>query len=323
MSENFDDTENSWIRKKILVFLVCIVISTLFWFLVVLSKDYNDVITIPVTYVNVPKGKVIVNDLPARVSVELRSFGFNLLKFRLFNPEEQLIIDVSQTMRVRRDGLGYVATNSRLDRFSSQMNTNIQLIRINPDTIFFVFDTKNMKKVKVIPDLDLSFNDQYDLSGEIRVMPSEVKITGPSQYMDSITFVKTEKIALANLEKTRRENVRIKIPSDIQSIVSEPATVDVVIPVDKFTEGSLSVPVSVENVPSGYNVKTYPEQIKVTYLVALSNFEKIKADQFNLIADMKSAGNTSRIKVQVKNASPFARNIRIHPEKVEFILVKR
>lgn len=323
MSENFEQTENSWIRKKILVFIVCIIISTLFWFLVVLSKDYNDVISIPVRYVNVPNGKVIINELPRQVSVELRSFGFNLLKFRIFNPEEELLIDVSQQIRMKNSNLGYVATNSRLYRFSSQMNTNIQLIRIHPDTLFFIFDDKRMKKIKVIPDIDLSFTDQHDLSGEIRVTPSEVKLTGPSRYMDSVQFLRTEKIALSNLEKPVRQKIQVKIPPTLNGMVSEPSTVEVLIPVDKFTEGSVSVPVTVENAPAGYHVKTYPEQVKIIYLVALSNYEKIKPEQFNLVADLKSAtGSSTRIKVQVKNASPFVRNIRIQPEKVEFILVR-
>lgn len=324
MSESFENPENSWIRKKILVFLVCIVISTLFWFLVVLSKDYNDVLTIPVKYVNIPKGKVIVNELPAKVTVELRSFGFNLIKFRLINPEEELLIDVSQQIKMRNPERGFIVTNSRLDRYSSQMNGNIQLVRITPDTLFFDFDTKQTNVVTVKPNIDVSFGEQFYLSGQITVKPERVQLIGGSRSVDTMTVIQTEKLVLSNLEQSQKRKVKVQIPASISGVVSDPPEVEVSVPIDKFTEASVSVPVKVENIPEGFSVRTYPENVKIVYLVALSNFDKVKADQFEVSADFSAVTKSAtRIKAELTKTSPFVRNVRIQPEKVEFILIKR
>lgn len=324
MSESFENPEDSWIRRKILVFFICIIISTLFWFLVVLSKDYNDHIVLPVNYVNIPKGKVIVNNLPNKVTVELRSFGFNLLKFRMFNPEDELLIDVEQQIRIKDATTGYIVTNSRLDRFASQMNGNIQLIRINPDTIFFHFDERKLTEVPVVADIDLDFADQFDLSGEIRIKPNKVRLIGGSKWLDTITSIKTEKLVLHDLEKPEVKKVKILIPPSYSSVFSEPSEVEISIPVDKYTEGSITVPVTVENPPAGYSVRTYPETVKIVYQVALSNYEKVKPDQFQVVADFsKLSQGSSRLRSELKKSSVFCRNPRVQPEKVEFILIRK
>ena len=96
------------------------------------------------------------------------------------------------------------------------------------------------------------------------------------------------------------------------------------VPVEKFTEGTLELPVEVLNLPEQYVIKTFPEKVKITYLVGLSNYEKVNADQFSLLAyfDKKDA-NASSLKLKLVKFPEVVRNPKIETDKVEYILRKR
>ena len=86
------DREKIKPNKRLTAFLVCLFVSSLFWFLNSLSHKYTETINIPVTYTNLPKDKFLINKLPEKILLKIIQTPFisNLeaVKISLLFPQE-------------------------------------------------------------------------------------------------------------------------------------------------------------------------------------------------------------------------------------------
>ena len=82
--------------KHLYIFLICFLIATIFWLLLALSNEYNTALSFPVNYVNMPGKKVIMNELPSKINVNLKTTGFKILSFGLKKEQKTLEIDVAE-----------------------------------------------------------------------------------------------------------------------------------------------------------------------------------------------------------------------------------
>ena len=71
------------LNKRVVIFLFCLIVSSFFWLMLALSKEYTIEIYFPVQYINLPPDKVIANNLSETIDIELKSNGFNLLFYKL------------------------------------------------------------------------------------------------------------------------------------------------------------------------------------------------------------------------------------------------
>jgi len=313
------------LRQKIYVFFICILLSTSFWFLIVLSKDYTSIIRVPVQYINLPEHIVVVNRIPSQLSLEVNSFGFDLLRYKFVGDENEIILDVNQMLRMTTAMSGYILTNARMDRIVGQLGSNTKILKILPDTIFFKFDKKVIKKLPVKLKYDLAFEKQYNLSDSIVVKPREVVASGPKTILDTIKEFETDLLHLENLSKTVNRTVSLKMNDTLSKLTFNTTRVLVNIPIDKFTEREIKVPVKVINLPSNYGIKTYPEDVTVSCLVPLTKFEKTNASLFEIVADYNESQSkrSNKLKLQVIQSPGYVRNIKLIPEKVEYIIIRK
>jgi hypothetical protein len=92
--------------------------------------------------------------------------------------------------------------------------------------------------------------------------------------------------------------------------------------VEKYTEENISIPVAIENIPDSLSMKTFPNKITISYLVGLSDYENVRPDQFEIIADYNSIdpGETKFLNVFLKEIPQFIKVIKFYPRQLEFII---
>ncbi len=115
---NFLQSLPSEARRNIIVYFYCLSISIIFWFLVVFTKEYNTTLVFPVKYFNLPENKVVANQLPEEMSVDIKSTGFRLLWYKISNSTESLYIDVKNLKLSGTSNEYYFETQSELYRTS-------------------------------------------------------------------------------------------------------------------------------------------------------------------------------------------------------------
>ncbi len=312
------------INKRLYVVLLCFFISAIFWLLIALSHDYPTTLIFPVQYVNLPGKKVVMNDLPAKIAVQLKASGFKIMLFGFKDEQDPVQVDVSSSLRtslIHTDVLS-LPTQSFLLDFSRKLGKEITITGFQPDSIVFNFSDLITKKVPVIPAYSATFEKQYDSTGVASVNPREIDVSGPPSIISELQSVSTESIKLENLKGTVKQKVKLIKNKLLSYNVNE---VELTLQVEKFTEGSVEIEIHPVNKTTGYSLKTFPDKVKVRYLVSLSAYNNVDPSMFDAVVDASEMEkkNLTKLKVQLMTSPSYVRITMIEPEKVDYILRKQ
>ena len=149
--------------KRMLLYFVFIGFSSLMWFFNKLGDETNATIHYPVTFINLPMQKVVVNDLPDNLDLSVQGRGFDILRYKMGKMPEPVVINLSRLNHIlaKESTMEFhLGTSALFEEIKSQLPANLALSMIQPDTIYFVFSNYSEKRVPVRPVLDLYFDSQ-------------------------------------------------------------------------------------------------------------------------------------------------------------------
>lgn len=321
----FQSTKRIFFSRKVGIFAICISIASFLWVINALNRTYTKTIAVPIKYINLPKNKVLSTELPKVIQAEIKATGAKLLFIDFNTQNNEIVIDAGPSIR-RNKNKQTVAINTALSigNLSKLFNTEIELIKVKPDSIYFSFGKSFQKIVPVKPTLLIDFDPLYNYADKVKITPSFVTIYGDSILIASIDSVNTEKIVLNNLNNTISQKAKINLPEEIsQRVGLSVSEVQLDINVDKFTETQLEIPIETIGVPSNMQLKTFPDKTTITVTIGLNEFETLKSSQFKAIIDYKNIQpNKSKLPIEVKTSLDNVKITKVSPEKVEFLLKK-
>lgn len=304
--------------KTLLVFLS---LSILFWMLIKLSKTYSSDVVFKVDYNNLETAKTLQSDPIKEVTASVVSTGFNLISYKL--RKNKITVNLN-SINHKKGSEYYYLPNNHLSELQSQLNAETQINRILQDSIFFHLGINKTKKVPVELDADIQFKLGYNFVEKISASPDFVDITGPESQLDTIDKLMTEKLKLSDVSTAINTKIGLEI-SKYDNISFSVSEVLVTAKVDKFTEGSLTVPFKILNLPSNYSITTFPDEVTVIYQVALSNFNEITKENMKVVCDFNySADNDLTYLIpKLQTQSGLMTSVKIVPDKIEFLIEKR
>ncbi|TAJ10480.1 YbbR-like domain-containing protein [Marinilabiliaceae bacterium JC017] len=307
--------------KNALIFFVFLVISTGFWFLNALRKEYTTLLTYPVRFTNIPKDKLIAGPSTSELTVKVKAGGFTLLHYRYGNVLMPLSFDVNEMRKFKRsDKKGsFLLTNDYYRQIKGRLATGMELLEVNPDTLFVGLIDRKTKRVPVKGNIEVAFQKQYLQAGEISLLPDSVTISGAETLVDTIDFVSTKHMEFNELRDTLVRNIALESIPDVDMLKKR---VKVIIPVEPFTELSAMVPVTALNIPTGLRFKSFPPEIKVTYHVGFSRSDQIRPQDFNAVVNLKDYDLTkvSRLKVKLEYYPEGLYYLDYSPIFIEYLL---
>src|SRR5690606_36695181 len=124
-----------------------------------------------------------------------------------------------------------------------------------------------------------------------------VVVVGPESLVSKVKSVKTQRITLSNVRENVSESVKLKIPKNNKDLSFSNTAVVVKGVVEKFTEGTLKIPIRVINVPNNITLKFYPKEVNVSYYVSLDDFKKISQSGFSVICDFSKVKSNQSVMV--------------------------
>ncbi|HEX3009933.1 MAG TPA: hypothetical protein VHO90_20195 [Bacteroidales bacterium] len=318
------DSERIKLKNKLLIYLFFLFISTIFWFLTAFNKNYSVQLDFPVRYYNFPPEKVVVSDVPHQLNLRINGHGFTIIKHKFYSGLSPLRVDVSASGITPIDTgsqLYFVLTRRFRERLASQIGEDLQVVSVQPDTLYFILDDIISKQVKVKPVVNLSYKKQYLQKGEAISHPDSIKVFGPRIIMDTLKWINTETIEKRKVNDTIRKLVDLVPVRTLQYSIDK---VNVVVPVEKFTEKTLSIPIEAVNLPSNLILKTFPGFVTLSTMVSVSDYNKVSPDLFRAVVDYNDvlSGNSNKLKVTLAKAPFFIVNTKFLPKNVEFIIEK-
>ncbi len=315
--------ENIHLNRRVITFLICVLISVFFWLMMSLSKEYNISVSFPVKYVNIPEDKVLSNQLPPFIDIDIKASGFNLLIYKFKQHRETILIDINDSKSLSYKNHYYLFTGSRIDKITAQFNNQIKILKISPDTIFLNFNKKVSKTVPVKANLHVNFDNHYQQTDSIQLTPSSITISGAADVINKINQVETVPVNLRNITKTISLDLAILKTPELKLVDLSQSKVHAIVNVEKYTEASVELLIEVENLPAGYSLKIFPDKVSVKYNVAFDDYEKINALQFSAVVDYaKIEQGNNKLKIQLIKYPSEIRSIKLSTEKVEYIIRK-
>ncbi len=308
------------------MFIFCLVLATFFWLLNALSKNFTTTIDFRVNYLNPPANQIILNELPDNIKIKIKGLGFDLMAYKLSLKRSSLNIDLSKIKGSQHKiHSSTIATNSFSSYISSQLGEQIEIKEIYPDSMFFLFDTKKEKIVKIIPVTQIEFEKQFQLFGKILVKPAVTVVSGPASVIDTLNEVYTDKMLFTNLSETVTETVKFNKNYKLKKLEFNPNKIIVHIPVEKYTESSLMVDAKYINVPDSITIKAIPNEIEIKFLLPLSKMASLASAKFSAEIDYTQINDNfnHKLKVELVEYPDYIQSITLNPEKVEYILKRK
>jgi YbbR domain-containing protein len=319
----YSQRSNTPNKGRAITFLICLFVSAFFWLLMTLSKEYTIIEHFPVTYIHTPSDKIISNNLPETVDIEIKAKGFGLLINKFKGHQETIELDIRDAKLLGRKNVYYLLANERIDKINAQFQKETHVIKINPDTIFINFNKKISKVVPVKPNLSLQFAKLYNLTDSVLIQPKFISVSAEEEVVNKIAFVETQALVLQDLSASKTVKLALVKKEEYKHVEFSQPSVKAIINVTKYTEASLELPVEVENLPAGYSFKTFPDKVVVKFNVAFENYEKINASGFRAVVDYKKMDKQSnKLKIHLVTVPAGLRNIKLVTERVEYIISK-
>lgn len=302
-----------------------VVLSTIFWFLNQLEDEYETEISLPIRYSNFPPGKILVNELPDHFTLIVKGHGFKLLEYKISNKFLPFPINVNKLTLKLHSQSNYIKLFSLTKNLNNDiqrwLDSELDIISIYPDSLYFDFADRIFKRVPVESQLNIVPATQYLIRGEILFSPDSITISGANPIVDTINKVYTRKQDLLDLKADYKDDIKLEKINNIDFSQNE---VDVSINIEKFTEGSQKVKLSIVNVPDSLILRTFPNEVSVTYFVALSDYDKVLPQLFNAVIDyneIEKQGN--KLNIRILNSPEYIRSLRFNPKTVEYIIEKK
>jgi hypothetical protein len=300
---------------------VCLLLSAFFWILHALSKEYILTIRVPLAYSHLPDQGLVAVEMPDSIDVEVSGSGFTIFAYRWTNAAGPLELDVRKARPL--GGGDYALATYTRGRLEGTVGHGLRMLRAMPDSIILSFAGRVEKQVPVRPKVSVTCAPMFRLGDSVRTEPAFVTISGAESLVKRISFIETEPKVYNDLDQSVNEPVRLVLPGDVTQVAVKPAEVNLIVPVGKYTEKKMSVPVESINVPPNVVLKTFPDKVDVLFQVPVENYESIRPEMFRVIVDYsKVEAGSNTMPVEIIRQPLNIRNLRLEPLRVEYIIRK-
>lgn len=303
---------------KFNVFLLFLLLSLIILFLSKLTKTHTKTIAFKVDTINLPEEFVLLKKDSLFLDITLKAQGYRLIGYYFKTPEINFDFKALEKLN---DSIYYWDKNSNFLQLENNFNDGVGIAQVRQDRLFLQFDINDVIKIPLVLNSRIEFAQGFDLSGTFQLTPDSVTIIGPKSEISKINFIKTDTLSLKNVNSDIHKKVRLMLPKDYLKYKISSNFVEVSGSVEKFSEGTLKIPIALKNVPVNTQIKTFPREVTVTFYTSLSNFNEVKSKDFKVECDYNMVTKEKPYLEPKLVAKPdIVKSARVNQERVEFIL---
>lgn len=298
------DSGFTFFRKggKGMLFLICFFIASVIWFLNALSKTY----VADINYALVSPAASGKDDVP--VKVIMRGQGFTLLKVY---------------MKIHNSSYPFSTFHSSMncieftDSLLGDYRNAISLVDVKPAVLTGSANLKQVtKKLPVKSKVTVSFAPQFGAIVQPLLKPDSVNVAGPAEVLSKLTHIETEDLTLQQVKNPVFRSVALKVPS--ASCWLQQDRVWLYVPVEEFTEATLSVQVKAPDLPN--RIQLIPAKVTLKCLVPVNRFQSLTASQFTVGVVAGPLTDKEKVAVAVMRWPTYVKNIRTSPQEISLLI---
>jgi rRNA maturation protein Rpf1 len=304
-------------NRKLNVFLLFLLLSFTILIFTKLSKQYTNTIVFNINKVNVPQEVVILNDSNTTLNITLKTHGFGWLKYYFNKPS----INVDFELDAYKTPSKYVWAKTKSYLNNTQFGKQVELLNIKPDTLVFRYDVNMVKKVPVILNSEINFSPGFDVFEAVKTTPDSVIVVGAKELVSKVKKIETDLFKINEVKANIKQSVVLKLPQKSKGLKFSVKQVNVEAQVERFTEGTLKIPVNIINVPEGLSLNYFPKMVNVTYYTSLNNFSNVTPKDFKVVCDFNKVTKAqSFLTPELVKITNTVKNAKINQQRIEFII---
>ena len=304
--------------RNVLVFLVFVMISTVFWFIMSLNDSVTETFKVSLRIQNVPDSVTFITDPPADFHVTVRDKGTTILRSGVVK-SPVLSLDFPD---YSKDGVFRFTRTDLNAALKASFGGAVQITSTSLDSLRLYYTTDPGRNVPIVVRADLGAASGFIVSGPARATQKSVKVYAyNASDLDTVTRVYTELFTKRNLSQTTYFNVRIH---PIPNVKIVPNTVRVEVPVEALVKKEGYVTVGVDNEPPGESLLLFPNKVPVEYYVPMSlfNSEVVPVSVSVDYLETRATGG-NRLSVRIRGVGDNVVNPRLQTDSVEYTIVKK
>tara|TARA_B110000090_G_scaffold138067_1_gene151863 strand:- start:2480 stop:3352 length:873 start_codon:yes stop_codon:yes gene_type:complete len=289
--------------------------------LITLSKEYVAQVSLNVSYEELPQSQLLQTVPKEEIQIVAKGTGFKLLSTRFFNHSVRL--KTNNLSKKGKEKYFFLASNQKI-HIQKQLVSGLLLEAFLKDTVYLEIGNLVSKKVPVISNLKIDYHIGFDALKPIEIKPDTILVTGPENQIKSLQNLSFTPLFLENVSANFSEKVALLVPENLKNLKYNTHEIVVNGFVEKYTEGSFSVPFTVENLPENLKITTFPKEVKVVYKVDLPRFNRVKEGAFRIVCDYRVSeiNGFSYLIPKIISKPNFVKNVKIIPNKVEYLIQK-
>ena len=301
-------------KNNIHIIIISFLFSVVLWISVSLSNDYYSTFKVPLKLVDFRQGLTSGSKIPRNISVKVKGKGWKLIGAKIGAEPAFTVTANSDTGSKYINLYNYLSENQWL-------SSDLEVIDITPDTLSVSIEKITRKKLKIVPDFDISFRQGYGISSQISVVPDSVLVYGPLSELKKMNSIQTENIKLTDISDKIVRRVDLK---NIQGMTYNENNALVTIDVQRIVDRSIdNVQVDVKDVPRDREVVLLPNKISINVRGGIDILGRLTSDQFKAYVNYRDVvldtlgGITPKIEYPENVSIQF-----IKPEKLRYVIKK-
>ena len=148
-----------------------------------------------------------------------------------------------------------------------------------------------------------------------------IRVKSTKSLLDSIKFIDSKVLKLNDVNKDFKGQLELINPNP-KKLTFSLNKINVFLNVDKVTEGSLLVPITVLNIPESSKIQLFPKEINIVFGVLVKDYKTVmdNFNQFKVTADFKSI-KSNKLIPKITSTPENVFNTRLTQKEVEYILI--
>lgn len=298
--------------------LFFVTIAAFLWLIIKLSADYTVTEPLTINMKDAPANLVITDD-SQKHKVTLSTNGFKLLNYYL-KPQSRRKVDISLEkvpLHKESESTYSFSVSYAKEKVANFLTMEPSEVAFDENRIIVNMQQLDSVKVKVIPDLDLTYEKQFNRHGKIQITPDSVTVYGPKNKIKTIDNIHTEHLSLKNVNSNIDKNLSLQLEDMIKADCKE---VNVKMNVEKYTEAIANVKI---NNNTDKKLRLFPDKVKIKYIVYLSDYNIINENSFTVNIDANDiTPENNSLPVYLVDYPNNTRIISIEPKEVEYIITE-
>ena len=300
--------------KEVLLFLLFLMISYVFWLLLTLNNEMQEDIEVPVEIAGIPDSVTVITNPPAVLKVSVRDKGSALMKYKMGGVKPVKINWADYSSAKNKFLLNKADLGARLRDY---FGAGSQIVTMLPDSISLNYTTSPGRKgaVKVIADLKPIFGSI--INGPITTSTDSVWLFSVEDLPHSLKSVETMPIVRGSLSDTTSITVSIKPVPGVRIVPDE---ITVKVPVEPLIARKQMATVIAKNLPDNISLHTFPSRVEIAYLVPMSEYNS-EPYEINAYVDYKDIAHnsTGKLPVSLSLLPESYHSAEAIPDSVEYI----